>query len=65
MLFRIKKNNRNKRAIYQNANSSFDFDYSVQSNTGKKSGNETSFKDANKNIDTSVTYEMKEIDYYA
>lgn len=54
---------RDKCAIYQNANNSFDFDYSVQ--TGSNEKDSTLFKDANKNIDIGITYEMKEVDYYA
>lgn len=61
----IKKNNVDRCAIYQNANKSFDFDYSIQSGTDDNGKEEPFFKDANKNIDTSITYEMKEVDYYA
>ena len=61
----IKKDNRDKKIIYQNANSSFDFDYSIQSGADDNGKDETFFKDANKKIDTSITYELKEVDYYA
>lgn len=61
----IKENNVDRRAIYQNANESFDFDYSIQSGADDNGKEEPFFKDANKNIDMSITYEMKEVDYYA
>jgi hypothetical protein len=61
----IKKDNRDKCTIYQNANDSFEFDYSVQSGADDNGKDEPMFKNANKNIDVSVTYEMKEVDYYA
>lgn len=61
----IKKDNRDKCAIFQNANKSFDFDYSVQSGADDNGRDEPFFEDANRNIDKSVTYEMKEVDYYA
>ena len=61
----IKKDNRDKKIIYQNANSSFDFDYSIQSGADDNGKDEPFFKDANKKIDTSITYELKEVDYYA
>lgn len=61
----IRKDNRDKRIIYQNANNSFDFDYSIQSGTDDNGRDEPFFKDANDKIDTSITYEIKEVDYYA
>lgn len=61
----IKKDNRDKSTIYQNANNSFDFDYSVQAGVDDNGKDEPLFENANKNIDTSITYEMKEVDYYA
>lgn len=61
----IKKDSRDKSVIYQNANNSFDFDYSVQMGTDDNGKDEPLFKDANRKIDISVTYEMKEVDYYA
>lgn len=61
----IKKDERDKRVIYQNANNSFEFDYSIQSGTDDNGKDEPLFKNANENIDTNVTYEMKEVDYYA
>ena len=60
----IKMDNRDKQAIYKNANDSFDFSYSVQSGTDVNC-KEPLFKDANKSIDTGVTFQMKEADYYA
>lgn len=61
----IRKDNRAKCVIYQNANNSFDFDYSIQSGTDDNGKDEPIFKDANRKIDTSITYEIKEVDYYA
>lgn len=61
----IRKDNRNKCSIYQNANNSFDFDYSIQFGTDDNGRDEPFFKDANDKIDTSITYEIKEVDYYA
>lgn len=61
----IRKDNRDKCIIYQNANNSFDFDYSIQSGTDDNGRDEPFFKDANDNIDTSITYEIKEVDYHA
>lgn len=61
----IRKDNRDKCIIYQNANNSFDFDYSIQSGTDDNGRDEPLFKDANDKIDTSITYEIKEVDYYA
>ena len=61
----FKKDNKDKRTIYQNANDSFDFDHSVTSATCDDSTDGLLFTNANKNIDTSVTYEIKEVDYYA
>lgn len=61
----IKKDKRDKAIIYQNANKSFDFDYSIQTGIDDNGKDEPLFKDANEKIDTSVTYEIKEVDYYA
>lgn len=61
----IKKDNRDKCIIYQKANNSFDFDYSIQSGTDDNGKDEPFFRDANEKIDTSITYEIKEVDYYA
>ena len=61
----IKKDNRDKCIIYQNANNSFDFDYSLQIGTDDNGKDEPLFKEANSSIDIKTTYEMKEIDYYA
>lgn len=59
----LTKDNRDKCAIYQNANNSFDFDYLVISGVCDDP-EEPSFTNANKSIDTSVTHEIKEVDYY-
>ena len=61
----IKSDNRDKSTIYQNANNSFDFNYSIESGVDDNGKDEPYFDDANKSIDKSVTYEMKEVDYYA
>lgn len=61
----VKKDNRDKCTIYKNANNSFDFNYSIQSGADDNGKDEPFFKDANKNIDVSITYQMKEVDYYA
>lgn len=61
----VKRDKRDKSIIYQNANNSFDFDYTIQGGEDKNGKEEQLFKEASKSIDTSVTYEMKEVDYYA
>lgn len=61
----IRKDKRDKCIIYQNANNSFDFDYSIQSGADDNGRDEPFFKNANEKIDTSITYEIKEVDYYA
>lgn len=61
----IKKDIRDKCIIYQKANNSFDFDYSLQSGTDDNGKDEPFFRDANEKINTSITYEIKEVDYYA
>ncbi|MCH5269075.1 MAG: hypothetical protein J1E62_12160 [Lachnospiraceae bacterium] len=61
----IKSDSKDKSTIYRNANNSFNFDYSIQSGVDDNGKDEPYFNNANKCIDKNVTYEMKEVDYYA
>ena len=61
----FKHDDRDRVLIYQNANNSFDFNYSVEDGVDENGKEEPKFKDANESINTDITYEMREVDYYA
>ena len=61
----IKIDKRDKRAIYKNANNSFDFDYAIQTGVDDNGRDEPLFKEATDKIDLNDTYELKEVDYFA
>lgn len=61
----LKRNNKTTEQIYQEAFELFDFDYSVESGLDDNGRDEPLFREANAEIDTTQTYELKEVDYFA
>lgn len=62
-LFKFRK--KDKISIFKNALKSFDFNYVLSNDEDAIKKKEPKFADVVKNIDTSLIYNLKEVDYYA